>query len=95
MPNREDARTLTREIYPMPDFVERALRSRRLMRAYRSRPPHQQNDYIGWIKRAKLPETKQKRLDQMLDELEQGHAYMKMAWSPSESRPAGVHRTRR
>src|SRR5687767_6615470 len=82
MPNREDAKTLTREIYPMPDFVERALRSRRLVRAYRARPPYQQNDYIGWIIRARLPETRQKRLDQMLDELEAGVGYMKMAWSP-------------
>jgi uncharacterized protein YdeI (YjbR/CyaY-like superfamily) len=86
MPEREAAKTLTREIHPMPGFVERALRSRRLLRAYRSRPPYQQNDYIGWINRAKLPETKQRRLEQMLDELEQGHGYMKMAWSASDSR---------
>jgi uncharacterized protein YdeI (YjbR/CyaY-like superfamily) len=88
MPSRETAKTLTREIYPMPDFVERALRSRRLVRAYRARPPYQQNDYIGWINRAKLPGTKQKRLDQMLDELERGEGYMKMAWSPRETSTA-------
>ena len=95
MPNREDANTLKREIYPMPDFVERALRSRRLVRAYRARPPYQQNDYIGWITRAKREETQQKRLDQMLDELEAGEGYMKMAWSPkteSTARPRGARR---
>ena len=96
MPKREgDARTLTRDIHPMPDFVERALRSRGLVRAYRARPPYQQNDYIGWINRAKLPETKQKRLEQMLDELEHGSDYMKMAWSPkteSIARPRGASR---
>jgi hypothetical protein len=81
MPNREDAKTLTREIYPIPDFVERALRSRRLVRAYRARPPYQQNDYVGWITSAKREETQQKRLAQMLDELEQGGVYMKMRWT--------------
>ena len=55
MPNREDVQDPTREIYPMPDFVERALRSRRLLRAYRARPPYQQNDYIGWINRREAP----------------------------------------
>ncbi|MCK7537754.1 MAG: YdeI/OmpD-associated family protein [Marinilabiliales bacterium] len=42
------------------------------MDAYQSRPPYQQNDYIGWINRAKLESTKQKRLNQMLDELKKG-----------------------
>ncbi len=95
MPNREDAKTLTREIHPMPDFVERALRSRGLVRAYRARPPYQQNDYVGWITSAKREETQQKRLNEMLDELEQGHGYMKMEWSPNESstaRPRGAKR---
>ena len=44
------------------------------------RPPYQRNDYIGWITRAKLPATRQKRLEQMLDELEKGDAYMKMVF---------------
>ena len=39
------------------------------MDAYRARPPYQQNDYIGWISRAKKDETKQKRLAQMLENL--------------------------
>jgi len=50
------------------------------MERYYERPPYQQNDYIGWITRAKREETKQKRLNQMLDELEKGDVYMKMAW---------------
>ncbi|HSH04861.1 MAG TPA: YdeI/OmpD-associated family protein, partial [Anaerolineae bacterium] len=44
----------------------------------------QQNDYLGWINRAKRPATKQKRLNQMLDELEQGGVYMKMDHPPSK-----------
>ncbi len=50
------------------------------MDAYHSRPPYQQNDYLGWINRAKRDETKMKRLQQMLDELERGDRYMKMTW---------------
>lgn len=62
----------------MPEFIRRALNDRGLMEAYRNRPAYQQNDYIGWIIRAKKEETKAKRLRQMLDELEQGGIYMKM-----------------
>ena len=74
---------LTRPIHPMPDVVERALLQSGLTDAYVERPAYQQNDYIGWIQRAKRPETKQKRLDQMLDELRRGGVYMKMDHPPS------------
>jgi hypothetical protein len=68
----------------MPDFIRDALNERGLMDAYRSRPAYQQNDYIGspCVTRAKLEATRQKRLDQMLDELEGGKVYMKMKWHP-------------
>jgi len=72
--------------YEMPDFILSALSKRGLMDAYRSRPPYQQNDYIGWISRAKLGATKQKRLHQMLDELEGGKLYMNMKWTKSRTR---------
>jgi uncharacterized protein YdeI (YjbR/CyaY-like superfamily) len=68
----------------MPDFIRDALDQHGLMDAYRSRPPYQQNDYIGWIQRAKLEATRQKRLDQMLDELKKGNVYMKMKWHLKE-----------
>jgi hypothetical protein len=45
------------------------------------RPAYQQNDYIGWITRAKLEAIKQKRLNQMLEELKGGKYYMKMEWT--------------
>ena len=51
---------------------------------YRNRPPYQQNDYLGWISQAKRKETQEKRLHQMLDELEAGGIYMNMDHSPSE-----------
>ena len=72
----------TRARHPMPAFIREALVARGLMEAYRLRPPYQQNDYIGWITRARLESTRQKRLAQMLDELEGGTRYMKMAWHP-------------
>ncbi len=68
----------------MPESVEKALNQRGLMEAYRQRPAYQQNDYLGWINRAKRPATKQKRLEQMLDELERGNAYMKMEYRPKD-----------
>ncbi|HHL45074.1 MAG TPA: hypothetical protein ENJ24_00735 [Gammaproteobacteria bacterium] len=62
----------------MPDFIKCALDERALMQAYLSRPAYQQNDYIGWIVRAKRPQTTEKRLLQMLEELETGGVYIKM-----------------
>jgi uncharacterized protein YdeI (YjbR/CyaY-like superfamily) len=62
----------------MPDFVREALEARGLMEVYKRCPAYQQNDYLGWITRAKREETVQKRLAQMLDELERGDTYMKM-----------------
>ena len=65
----------------MPDDVKAALQERELFKAYRSRPAYQQNDYLSWITRAKRPETRQKRLDQMLAELKRGDLYMKMDYN--------------
>lgn len=78
-----DGSNLTRPRHPMPGFVREALEVRGLMDAYRERPDYQQNDYIGWIDRAKQQATKEKRLAQMLDELEKGGVYMKMPHAPS------------
>ena len=78
--------TLTRARHPMPDFIREALNERGLMDAFRQRPDYQQNDYLGWIKRAKHEETKQKRLSQMLKELEGGKLYMNMKWRKSPTR---------
>ena len=77
--------TLTRARYEMPDYMREALTERNLMDAYRKRPDYQQNDYIGWITRAKREETKEKRLTQMLDELEGGKLYMNMTWTGSHT----------
>lgn len=67
----------------MPKFVQEALIECGLMQAYRARPAYQQNDYLAWIARAKRDGAKQKRLKQMLYELEIGGVYMKMEHPPS------------
>ena len=88
MGNKMDERKfsrLKRQRYPMPDFIRQALQQRGLMPAYEARPAYQQNDYIGWITRAKRQETVDKRLTQMLEELEAGDRYMNMAWSPKRT----------
>ena len=79
---QQDFSNLKRPRYPMSETVREALIDHDLMSAYESRPPYQQNDYIGWINRAKRAETKAKRLQQMLDELERGDVYMKMQYNP-------------
>ena len=76
--------TLTRTRHQMPDYIREALTERGLIDAYLTRPYYQQNDYLGWIIRAKREETKQKRLTQMLDELERGEKYMNMKWRPKK-----------
>jgi uncharacterized protein YdeI (YjbR/CyaY-like superfamily) len=68
--------------YEMPDYVREALQEQGLMDAYGSRPAYQQNDYLGWITRAKRQETRDRRLAQMLDELERGNKYMNMDYRP-------------
>ena len=73
-----DFSKLKRDRHPMPEFVRDALQSSGLEEAYRARPAYQQNDYMGWINRANRQKTKEKRLRQMLDELEMGGVYMNM-----------------
>jgi uncharacterized protein YdeI (YjbR/CyaY-like superfamily) len=72
---------LTRERQPMPDFVRDAITARDLTSSYEARPAYQRNDYLMWINKAKREATRQKRLAQMLDELESGGVYMRMQWN--------------
>ena len=72
---------------PMPGDVMQALSEQGLMDEYEARPHYQRNDYLGWIARAKQSQTRQKRIDQMLDELRRGGVYMNMAHPPSAKRP--------
>ncbi len=67
----------------MPDDVLAHLEARGLIDAYAARPFYQRNDYLSWITRAKRPETRDRRINQMLDELEIGGVYMGMEHRPS------------
>ncbi len=75
--------------YPMPEDVMAELQKEGLAETYDARPPYQRNDYIGWITRARRPETRRKRINQMVDELRSGDAYMGMAYSSKKSTKAG------
>jgi len=70
----------------MPVDVRRALLAAGLMTKYRLRPPYQRNDYLGWIGRARRPATRQKRMEQMLEELSRGRSYMNMPYRPAARR---------
>lgn len=83
---RGEGRLARRPRYPMPAFMLEALKIAALMDAYKSRPPYQQNDYIGWITRAKRSDTRQRRLAQMLEELAAGDRYMKMPYRAKTDR---------
>src|SRR6185503_5130025 len=72
---------------PMPGNVRAALEKRDLMEAYFARPSYQQDDYLKWIALAVGPAAKQKRLDQMLEDLEKGNAYKGEPWAPAEKPP--------
>lgn len=76
--------TLQRPAQQMPVDIAEMLTEHRLRGAYDDRPAYQRNDYLAWIARAKRPETRSKRIDQMLSELEAGGVYMGMRHRPSE-----------
>jgi uncharacterized protein YdeI (YjbR/CyaY-like superfamily) len=69
---------------PMPGNVKAALDKRNLMDAYLARPAYQKDDYLKWISLAAGPAAKQKRLDQMLEELEKGNAFKGEPWTPPQ-----------
>lgn len=48
---------LARLKYPKPEFVRKALTKRGWMENCNNCPSYQQNDYIGWIMRAKRVDT--------------------------------------
>ncbi|MER8961152.1 MULTISPECIES: YdeI/OmpD-associated family protein [unclassified Mesorhizobium] len=62
----------------MPDSLRAALEAANLITAFEQRPPYQRNDYLHWIERARHPETRRKRINQMIDELTKGGIYMGM-----------------
>jgi Bacteriocin-protection, YdeI or OmpD-Associated len=72
----------------MPGNVRDALTKRKLMDAFRARPDYQQNDYLKWLATANGVATKQQRLDQMLDELQNGGLFKGEKWTaPAPTAP--------
>ncbi len=67
----------------MPPDIAARLETAGMRDAYDQRPPYQRNDYLAWIGRAKRADTREKRIRQMLDELDSGGVYMKMLWKPT------------
>lgn len=61
----------------MPADVKLELEQRGLRADFDHRPSYQRNDYLNWITRAERNEIRQKRLKQMLDELEKGGVFMR------------------
>ncbi|MGO1539181.1 MAG: YdeI/OmpD-associated family protein [Leucobacter sp.] len=76
--------TLRRPTQHMPDDIEEMLTKHRLRNACDERPAYQRNDYLAWVVRAKRPETRTKRVNQMLRELKEGGIYMGMQHPPSQ-----------
>lgn len=74
---------MPRPVQEMPADVDAELERRGLRASYDARPFYQRNDYLAWIGRAVRPETRQKRIAQMLDELDTGGVYMGMDHPPS------------
>lgn len=68
---------------PMPADVLARLEDEGVLEEYDARPHYQRNDYLGWIARAVRPETRTRRIDQMIDELRIGGVYMGMDHAPS------------
>lgn len=64
----------------MPNFFRQALIENHVLNEYNARPSYQRNDYISWVNRAVMTATKQKRINQMIDELKRGSVYMKMKY---------------
>ncbi|MGO0577334.1 YdeI/OmpD-associated family protein [Ornithinimicrobium panacihumi] len=67
----------------MPEYVLAALEQAGVRGDYDERPAFQRNDYLRWIASAKTLETRERRIGQMLDELDRGGIYMGMTHRPS------------
>ncbi|WP_247385555.1 MULTISPECIES: YdeI/OmpD-associated family protein [unclassified Bradyrhizobium] len=67
----------------MPASLRAELKAADLTAAFRQRPAYQRNDYLHWIARGLRPETRRKRVNQMMDELAKGGVYMGMPHRPS------------
>lgn len=84
---------LQRPVLEIPSDIKDLLVKNELYDCYLNRPAYQQNDYIGWILRAKKEETRQKRVNQMMDELKNGNVYMNMAYKQKSKNGGSIKMT--
>jgi FKBP-type peptidyl-prolyl cis-trans isomerase (trigger factor) len=68
---------LKRKSDEMPPHIKVALEERQVRADFDARPAYQRSDYLAWIVRAKEVRIQEKRLQQMLDELEAGGVFMR------------------
>src|SRR4051812_43556158 len=69
---------------PMPGQVKGALAKRNLLDTYIARPQYQKDDYLKWVAAAAGPTEKQKRIDQLVDEIEKGNVFKGEPWTAPE-----------
>jgi uncharacterized protein YdeI (YjbR/CyaY-like superfamily) len=67
---------------PIPGQIKTALAKQKLLDAFLARPDYQRDDYLTWLDAAKLPEQRQQRMTQFLEEIGKGDVYMGQPWSP-------------
>lgn len=66
--------------FSLPAEFKKILDEDGLLSEYMKRPFYQQSGWIRWIESAKKPQTRAKRIDQMIAEIKAGDKYMKMPW---------------
>jgi len=82
----ESNNRLQRDVYIMSSDIKKVLEKGKVLKDYFARPHYQQNDYLGWILRAKREETRLKRINLMVSELKKGGVYMGMKHSNSKKK---------
>lgn len=77
-------RNLKTELNTIHDFIKDRLVKENVLDKYNKRPAYQRNQYIDWITSAKRETTKEKRLNQMIDELKVGDSFRGEKYNPKK-----------
>jgi hypothetical protein len=81
-PEATESREIRKKsILELPGAIKKILLAENLLESYENRPFYQRNDYLHWITDAKREETRNKRIQQMLEELRAGNIYMNMEYT--------------
>ncbi|MFT3693100.1 MAG: hypothetical protein QM831_08155 [Kofleriaceae bacterium] len=67
---------------PMPGPVKSALAKKKLLETFLERPDYQRREYLKGIEHAFGTPAKQKLIDQLVAEIENGKLYMGKPWEP-------------